>query len=120
MKPNRFLQNPTETIKFHFTSKRNLSTAIFLSIFTGSFKGLLCGLRWLTGKSDDWHVAAAGFFAGLSNIYAPNSTLATYVLWKAIECFYVDLYKKGYVPSSRYVAPILYALSVNTIFYAGK
>jgi len=119
MKPQRFLQNPTETIRLQFTSKRNLSSAIFLALFTGGFKGLLCSLRWLTNKSEDWHVAAAGFLAGLSQIYAPNSTLATYVLWKAIESFYVDLYKKGYVPSSKYVAPLLYALSVNTIFYAG-
>lgn len=95
MKPQRFLKNPAETIRFQFSSKRNLSTAVFLSLFTGGFKGLLCSLRWLTGKSEDWHVAAAGFVAGLSNIYAPNNTLATYVLWKAIECFYVDLYKKG-------------------------
>lgn len=96
MKPQRFLKNPYETIRLQFTSKRNLSSAIFLCLFTGGFKGLLCSLRWLTNKSEDWHVAAAGFIAGLSQICAPNSTLATYVLWKAIESFYVDLYKKGW------------------------
>ena len=95
MKPQRLLKNPSETIRMQFTSRRNLSTAIFLSLFTGGFKGILCSLRWLTGKSEDHYVAIAGFLAGLTNIYAPNSTLATYVLWKCIECFYVDLYKKG-------------------------
>lgn len=95
MKPQKFLRNPSDTIRFQFTSKRNLSSATFLCLFTGGFKGLLCSLRWATNKSEDWHVAAAGFLAGLSQIYAPNSTLATYVLWKAIESFYVDLYKKG-------------------------
>lgn len=95
MKPQKLLNNPSELFRQQFTSKRNLSSAIFLCLFMGGFKGLLCTLRWATNKSEDWHVAAAGFLAGLSQIYAPNSTLATYVLWKAIESFYVDLYKKG-------------------------
>ncbi|PAV91116.1 hypothetical protein WR25_02814 [Diploscapter pachys] len=59
----------------------------------------------------------SGGIAGLSMVAFPNVTIAMYVLWKAIEVLYCDLYNRGYIPYIPYGDIILYTISTGYVLW---
>lgn len=96
LNPKKFASAPFSTIWRQLRNGRSKNIALFCGLFCGGFRAGCCALRWITGTRSDWHVFAAAAVAGSASLKAPSSTIATYVLWKAIESAYVDLYKKGW------------------------
>jgi hypothetical protein len=50
----------------HLFSKDTAQFSLFLGLFSGGYKIMLCFLRSLTKKNSKWHAALSGFLAGLS------------------------------------------------------
>ncbi|XP_076373985.1 LOW QUALITY PROTEIN: transmembrane protein 135-like [Tachypleus tridentatus] len=113
----RIIKNPSLILKL-VTNKQNLSVGLSVGGFFGIFKLVSCLLRWVHNKDSEWHAIPAGLLAGLSMIIYPNSTVALYLAWKAVEIVYTIGIEKRVLPSIPGSILILYAASTALLFYA--
>lgn len=96
---------------------RSLKFALFVGSFSGVYKSVNCYLRRRDGRAENWHGAVAGALAGPAMLFYPNTTIATYILWKTIEELIKKYIKLGYVPFPRHLTSVTYATSVSYIMY---
>lgn len=111
------LKMPTLILTNGLLSRRSLYLGLFLGGFSSVFKAANCVQRHLFNVSSDWQALVAGLLAGPTMFFAPSSTLAQYVLWKAIEMAYCSGVQLGYCPYSELTIGVVYAASVSVMFY---
>ncbi|XP_022242386.1 transmembrane protein 135-like [Limulus polyphemus] len=111
------IKNPSLILRL-LTNKQNLSVGLSVGGFFGIFKLVSCLLRWVHNKDSEWHAIPAGLLAGLTMLINPNSTVALYLAWKAVEIVYTIGVKKRVLPSIPGSILILYAASTALLFYA--
>lgn len=111
------LKKPLQAFRPAFSSKNSLYFGLFLGTFVGSSKAAHCIFRRISGKQEVWHSAVAGGLSGLSMIFAPKSTLSTYIIWKCLEQYFFLAVQKGQIKRSNEVICLVYALSVSVLLY---
>ncbi|XP_031634729.1 uncharacterized protein LOC116348020 [Contarinia nasturtii] len=74
-------------LKSIFRSSNTLKLGTFLGGFATIFRLSSCSLRHITGKDDPKHAIPAAFLSSIAFVSYPDTTVALYVFWKAIQCF---------------------------------
>lgn len=115
-KPLELLQAPLPTLRKNFSSQASLRFGLFLSSLVASGRLTSCLLRrYSNSNSCNWHGSASGFVAGLSMFWAPRSSLSMYVMWKAVEQYYLQANKGS--KYFNFTISSIYACSAATILY---
>lgn len=107
------LKSPGQALSESFLSKNSLNFGLFLGTFVGLSKATHCILRRTTNCQQVWHSAVAGGVSGLSMLFAPKSTLSTYVIWKCLEQYFFLGVKNGIIIQPDQAICLVYAISVN-------
>lgn len=111
------INNPSKAFTQAFTSKSSVNFGLFLGTFVGSMKASHCILRRCFGKQEVWHSALAGGISGTSMLFAPRSTLSTYIIWKCLEQYFFLAVQKGKITHPNEIICLVYAVSVNVLLY---
>lgn len=102
-----------------------------------------CSLRHITGRDDPLHGIPAALLASIAFANYPDTTVALYVFWKALQVKYTAYIKElnelknkteiflffmqitynmgieaGYLPTIPYFTFLLYSASTATLFHA--
>lgn len=110
-------RHPAQALAESFKSRNSVMFGLFLGTFVGSSKATHCIMRRLTGRQDSWHSALAGAISGLSMLFAPRSTLSTYVLWKCLEQYFFLGVQEGKIKNPDQIICLVYAISTNVLLY---
>lgn len=116
-KPLVLLKTPGEALWDGFTSRSAVNFGLFLGSFVGITKAVHCILRRFYGKQEVWHSAVAGGLSGMSMLFAPRSTLSTYIIWKCLEQYFFLAVKNGKIKRADQCIALTYAISANTLMY---
>ncbi|KAI6214661.1 hypothetical protein M3Y94_00294900 [Aphelenchoides besseyi] len=92
-----------------------LRLPLFCALLPLIFHTTRCTLNRLELTDKPVNSAVAGAASGLSMILYPNTTIAMYVLWKAIEQFYYRLREKNLLPEVKYGNILLYSISTGIV-----
>lgn len=98
-----------------------LRFSLFLSLFVGGYKAMLCFLRSKRGKEDSLNAYISGVIAGLFLILDEKSrrlSIALFLSTRALEFTYVYYMKRGYLPNIPHGDAIVMALSSSQILNA--
>lgn len=89
-KPYLLLTRPQEALYASFASGQSLKFGLFLVglVSTGRLTNCLFR-RHFNSNSHPCQAFTSGFLAGLSMLLAPRSSLAMYIMWKAVEQYYL-------------------------------
>ncbi|XP_050295670.1 transmembrane protein 135-like [Anthonomus grandis grandis] len=113
----RIFTNP-KTIKQILLKKETLNLGLFLGLYSGMFRGVLCTLRRIFGKDDPVFAFPASLLASVAFKKYPDTTVALYVAWKSAQITYNIGIQKGYVPKIPGFTEFLYCLSTGILFHA--
>lgn len=116
-RPFELISNPRSTFLIASTSKSSIRFGLFLACLVSIGRLTSCSLRRYSGANHDWHGAASGFLAGLSMLWAPRSSLSMYVMWKAVEQYYLNWSKGGSKTCFNFTILSIYSASAATILY---
>jgi len=111
------LQSPRKALAEAFTADSSLKNGLFLGTFVGASKAIHCMLRRVQGRQEVWHSALAGGISGMSMLFAPRSTLSTYIIWKCLEQYFFLAVQEGKIKHPEQVICLVYAVSVNILLY---
>lgn len=111
------MSNPGKALALSFKSRAAVKFGLFLGTFVGASKTTHCLLRRIYGEQKAWHSAAAGGLAGFSMLFAPRSTLSTYIFWKCLEQYFFLAVQRGQIKRANEVICLVYAVSVNVLLY---
>lgn len=118
-RPLRLLQAPQQTIMDVAGSPASVKFGLFLASLVASGRLTSCLLRRYSQSNEpSWHAMVSGFVAGLSMLWAPRSSLSMYIMWKAVEQYYLLAAKQGKVKYFDFTILSIYAASAATILYA--
>ncbi|KAI6187703.1 hypothetical protein M3Y98_00273300 [Aphelenchoides besseyi] len=92
-----------------------LRVPLFCALLPLIYHATRCTLNRLELTEKPINSAVAGAASGLSMILYPNTTIAMYVLWKAIEQFYYQLREKNILPEVKYGNILLYSISTGIV-----
>lgn len=95
-----------------------LRIGLFLSTFTGLYKGTNCCLRWTLNSSTSLNCFIAGLVAGPALFIYPSPTVALYVLWKCLEALFNEGVRKKVIKNKDLIIVILYGLATSQLFYS--
>lgn len=82
------------------------------------FQLLSCSLRHFTDKDDAVHAIPAALIASVAFSSYPDTTVALYVMWKALQFSYNLGVEANYLPEVPYFTYFLYCASTATLFHA--
>jgi hypothetical protein len=117
-KPMELIKSPAKTIFGTASSKGTLQFGLFLATLVSGGRLTSCLLRRYSNSNDqNWHALVAGFVAGLSMLWSPKSSLSLYVMWKAIEQYYLIAAHKGKIPYFNFSIMSIYSFSAATLLY---
>lgn len=116
-RPFELLQAPEATLGQAISSPGSLRFGLFIASLVSSGRLVSCLLRHLEGRERPWHASLAGFVAGLSMLWAPRSSLSMYVMWKAVEQYYLQAAREGLVKGVQFTILSIYAASAATVLY---
>lgn len=116
-KPILLIKDPSEALALSFTSPGSLRFGMFLMSLVSVGRATSCILRHSTGANEAWHGSVSGFLAGLSMLWAPRSSLSMYIMWKAVEQYYLKAHREGKVKYFDFTIMTIYAASASTILY---
>lgn len=118
-KPYDLIIDPKTCIMNAITNPGALRTGMFLASLVASNRVVSCSLRrYSNSNSEAWHAPVAGFLSGLSMLWAPRSSLSMYIMWKAVEQYYLQAARAGKVRYFDFTIMSIYACSAATILYA--
>lgn len=115
--PLKLLYSPAEAVHKSLTSKASINFGLFLSSLVVGGRLTSCLLRRYSDANCDWHAPISGFVAGLSMLFSPRSSLSMYVMWKAVEQYYLLAASQGKVQHVNLTIQIIYAISAASILY---
>lgn len=115
-KPYQLYYSPVATLNECFTSSQSIRFGLFLVTLVSAGRATSCLLRHFSQSNNrPWHASVAGFVAGLSMLWAPRSSLSMYIMWKAVEQYYLQAAaKKAYF---NFTILTIYSMSAATILY---
>lgn len=117
-RPFELLQAPGRTIAAAASSPGSLKFGLFLASLVAGGRLTSCLLRRYSQSNEpSWHAMVSGFVAGLSMLWAPRSSLSMYIMWKAVEQYYLLAAKQGKVKYFDFTILSIYAASAATILY---
>ena len=118
--PTALIVNPAQAISSSLVSAQSLRFGLFLVSLVSGGRLSSCLLRHHSGANRDWHGAVSGLVAGLAMLWSPKASLSMYVMWKAVEQYYLLAVSR---PESRlrrshqFTVCTIYACSAATILY---
>lgn len=104
--------------KSMFRSSKILKLGVFLGGFATIFRLSSCSLRHIFGNDDPLYGVPAAFLASIAFASYPDTTVALYVFWKALQISYNIGIDAGYLPKVPHFTFILYSLSTAVLFHA--
>ncbi|KAI6192464.1 Transmembrane protein [Aphelenchoides fujianensis] len=110
----RVLKDPKKWRSFLFDSSV-LRLPAFCALMPFIYHALRCTINRLQPMEKTTAAAIAGAASGLSMVFYPNTTIAMYLLWKAIEQTYYRLQEKGILPAIPYGNILLYSVSTGIV-----
>ncbi|KAL6417837.1 hypothetical protein ACFW04_012503 [Cataglyphis niger] len=113
----RLFQKP-KLLKMIIFQKENLNLAIFLGGFTGLYRLMSCLLRRIFHKDSCTYAIPAGLVASITFMAYPNTTVALYFMWKALQLLWNDAAENEKVPEIKWFVIFLYCFSTATLFHA--
>lgn len=117
-RPIQLIQSPREAIVAAAVAPASLKFGLFLATLVSSGRLTSCLLRRYSQSNEpNWHAGVSGFVAGLSMLLAPRSSLSMYVMWKAVEQYYLLAAKQGKVRYFDFTILSIYSVSAATILY---
>lgn len=117
-KPAALIQAPGATLRASLAAPASFRFGLFLVSLVSGGRLTSCLLRRLSNSNEPaWHGSASGFVAGLSMLWAPRSSLSMYVMWKAVEQYYLQAARRGQVRLFEFTILTIYAVSAATILY---
>lgn len=122
-KPMQLFSEPLPTLGECLTHRSNINFGLFLMSLVSAGRATSCTLRHYSGSNEcAWHGAVSGFVAGLSMLWAPRSSLSMYVMWKAVEQYYLlaaqgEQANKTLKELHNLIVGSIYACSAATILY---
>lgn len=117
-KPIELLRNPLATISGVARSRNTIRFGLFLTTLVSSGRMTSCLLRrWSDSNEQNWHALVSGFVAGCSMLWAPKASLSLYIMWKAVEQYFLMAASKGLVPYFNFTVSTVYSLSAATLLY---
>lgn len=116
-RPFELIADPMASLKGALSSPSSFRFGMFLASLVSIGRMTSCTLRRCSNSNRDWHGAASGFLAGLSMFWAPRSSLSMYVMWKAVEQYYLNWAKNGRKSYFNFTILSIYAASAATILY---
>lgn len=116
-RPFELIAKPKSTIMNALSSRASIRFGLFIVCLVSSGRLASCSLRRYSEANCDWHGAASGFLAGLSMLWAPRSSLSMYVMWKAVEQYYLNWAKGGSRSCFNFTILSIYSASAATILY---
>lgn len=117
-RPLDLIQTPLATLSECLTSTSSLRFGLFLASLVSSGRLTSCLLRRYSQSNEPhWHGLVSGFVAGSSMLWAPKSSLSMYVMWKAVEQYYLLANSQGKVAYFNFQILTIYSVSAATILY---
>lgn len=117
-KPREFIRNPSGTLSATIVSDGTLKFGMFLATLVSSGRLTSCALRRISNSNKPkLHAAVSGFVAGLSMFWAPRSSLSMYIMWKAIEQYYLMAAREGKIPYFNFSIMTIYSFSAAALLY---
>lgn len=117
-KPAQLIMDPRKVIVDSLTDKSTLRNGMFLGTLVASGRLTYCLLRrYSNSNSIGWHAPVSGFVSGLSMLWAPRSSLSMYIMWKAVEQYYLQAARAGKVKHFDFTIMTIYSISAATILY---
>lgn len=113
----RLLQKP-KLLKMTIFQRENLNLAIFLGGFAGVYRLISCLMRRIFHKDSHTYAIPAGLVASITFMAYPNTTVALYFMWKALQLLWNDATENGKVPKVKWFVIFLYCFSTATLFHA--
>ncbi|XP_029166358.1 transmembrane protein 135-like [Nylanderia fulva] len=113
----RLLQKP-KLLKTTIFQRGNLNLAIFLGGFAGLYRLTSCLLRRVFHKDSHTFAIPAGLVASITFMAYPNTTVALYFMWKALQLLWNDGVENEKLPEIKWFVIFLYCFSTATLFHA--
>uniref|UniRef100_A0A0K0D0B3 TMEM135_C_rich domain-containing protein n=1 Tax=Angiostrongylus cantonensis TaxID=6313 RepID=A0A0K0D0B3_ANGCA len=108
--------NPMRIMKQLF-SRSTLRIPIFFGLMLFVFHGVRCVLTRICVSSHTARNVTAGIASGLAMLAFPNVSIAMYVISKAIEAMYYDLFEQGRIRPIPYGDLLLYTISTAFVLW---
>ncbi|KAH8358854.1 hypothetical protein KR093_002898 [Drosophila rubida] len=99
-------------------NKENLSLGRALGTFALSYKLISCALRHICGYDSASFAIPAGLLGSIGLLQFPNTTIALYVMCKALHLLYNWGEAEGVLPQMPYSVIILYSACTALIFHS--
>lgn len=117
-KPFELIQEPRQAISECFASTSSIRFGLFLVTLVSSGRLTSCLLRRYSNSNEpNWHGLVSGFVAGLSMVWAPRSSLSMYIMWKAVEQYYLLAASRNKISCFNFTILSIYSISAATILY---
>ncbi|XP_075145687.1 transmembrane protein 135-like [Haematobia irritans] len=100
-------------------NQKTLNLGLFLGSFSFLYKSVSCGLRHGFNRDDPRFAIPAGLISSLSFFYYPDTTVALYVMWKALQIIYNLGIQEKKVPEVPGFTIFLYAFCTAVLFHSG-
>ncbi|EDV41941.1 uncharacterized protein Dana_GF17245 [Drosophila ananassae] len=120
----KLLLNITKIIKFKMQwrkqifNKGSLQLGLALGIFSFLFKSTSCGLRHGFGFDHSLFAIPASLIGSIGFFRFPNTTVALYVMWKALQLLYNWGVSEGKLPVVPHFTMIMYSFFTAILFHA--
>ena len=98
--------------------KNIIKSCLFLSIYVGTFRYMLCFTKNSRGKVDRWNVIISTLVCGLALVFEQKSRrneLVWYMLPRTMESIYKLLMERGLVKSYKFGEVFIFALCMALI-----
>ncbi|XP_011159518.1 transmembrane protein 135 [Solenopsis invicta] len=112
----RLLQKP-KLLKSTIFQRENINLAVFLGGFAGLYKLVSCMLRRTFHKDSHIYAIPAGLIASVTFMAYPNSTIALYFMWKALQLLWNNAVENEKLPEVKWFAILLYCFSTALLFH---
>lgn len=115
--PLELIRSPLSYVLNSLSSKQSVKFGLFIASLVSAGRATSCLLRHYTNSDRAEHAALAGFVAGLTMLWAPRSSLSMYVMWKAVEQYYLLAARQGKVKYVDFTVLSIYSISATMILY---
>ena len=116
--PLKLFAEPAKTIRESLYATSSIRFGLFLASLVSTGRLTSCLLRrYSNSNSLNWHGAVSGLVAGASMLWSPKSSLSMYIMWKAVEQYYLLAVRQKRVEYFEFTILTIYAASAATILY---